>query len=424
LNTAATNQPAALGARVDTPLRGGRPEPIADPTLRVLLLNYEYPPMGGGAGNATRCTAIELARRGHAVHVLTSRLPAQPVVETVDGVTVCRVWSLRRSLHRCGLFGAGSYIASAFVELVRLARTYDYDVYHFYFGLPTAILALYVHFVLGKPYIIALRGSDVPGYDDTKWYMRPLHALLRPLTRYLWRNARCVTTLTRNLQELARKTAADVETVVIGNGIDAERYPRKPAEARPATTGLRLIAVCRLIPRKGLEFLIEAMDQLKHDGTVLEIVGSGQDQQLIEKLIEKRGLQDHVKLSGYVPSEQLYIHYHRADLFVLPSLSESFGQVLLEAMSCGLPVVATTVGGIPEVIRDRTGGVLVAPRSAAALVDSVRWLAANPKQRERMGRYNADKAREQYTWRTIASSYEALYYRIIDAATGTSERRC
>src|SRR3970040_1736063 len=78
--------------------------------LRILCLNYEYPPMGGGAGNATRCTAAELARRGHQVSVVPSRLPAQPVVETIDQVTVCRVMSWRRSLHECGLLGALSYI--------------------------------------------------------------------------------------------------------------------------------------------------------------------------------------------------------------------------------------------------------------------------------------------------------------------------
>jgi glycosyltransferase involved in cell wall biosynthesis len=394
-------------------------EAIIDRPLRVLCLNYEYPPMGGGAGNATRCTAIELARRGHVVHVLTSRLPAQPVVETVSAVTVCRVWSLRRSLHQCGMFGAASYIIAAFVALIRLARTYNYDVYHFYFGLPTGILALYVHFVLRKPYVLALRGSDVPGYDYTKWYMRPLHAMLRPLSRFLWSTASSVTVLTKNLQDLARETAPDLNSVIIGNGIDSERFPRKMRH--PRRTGIRLISVCRMVPRKGLEYLVEAMQELKRDGIVLDLVGSGQEQERIAELIRSRGLGDHVRLVGYIASEHLHRYYNAADIFVLPSLSESFGQVLLEAMSCGLPIVASSVGGIPETVRDKTNGLLVPPRDPEALVKAIRWLAASPKQRARMAQYNAEQARERYAWRAIASQYEALYYRAVGQSAGAFE---
>jgi glycosyltransferase involved in cell wall biosynthesis len=308
------------------------------------------------------------------------------------------------------LFGAASYIVSAFFELMRLARAYKYDVYHFYFGLPTAILALYVHFVLRKPYIIALRGSDVPGYDDTKWYMKPLHLVLRPLSRFLWKHASAVTVLSKNLQDLARVTQPNLDSVIIGNGVDDQRFPNHPLkDASP----VRLISVCRMVPRKGLEYLIDAMDELKNDGVTLELVGSGQDEQRMADLIRSRGLERFIKMSGYVRSERLHAHYNRAHIFVLPSLSESFGQVLIEAMSCGLPVVATAIGGIPETIRDKTNGLLVPPRDPAALVAAVRWLAANPKQRERMGRYNAEQARERYSWPAIATKYETLYYRAV-----------
>ena len=410
---AVQGQFARIGARVSD-------DALVQSPLRVLCLNYESPPMGGGAGNATRCIATELARRGHMVHVLTSRLPAQPVVETVESVTVCRVWSLRRSLHQCGLFGAASYVASAFLELIRLAHTYRYDVYHFYFGLPTAVLALYVHFVLRRPYVLALRGSDVPGYDETKWYMRPLHALLRPLSRFLWRTASSVTVLSKNLQDLARQTDPELDSFVIGNGIDNDKFPAKPASSGSRT--VRLISVCRMVPRKGLEYLIEAMKELKNDSIVLELIGSGQELDRIRRLVHDSGLEAYVKLPGYVASENLYAHYYRADIFVLPSLSESFGQVLLEAMSCGLPIVASAVGGIPETIRDWRNGLLIPPRDPAALAAAVRWLAANRDQRERMGRQNAEDARERFSWPKIAVQYEGLYYKAVDLADRQRQR--
>jgi glycosyltransferase involved in cell wall biosynthesis len=210
---------------------------------------------------------------------------------------------------------------------------------------------------------------------------------------------------------LAHQTASDVECAVIGNGVDNERFPRKPE--RPVTGPVRLISVCRMVPRKGLEYLIEAMQELKNDGIVLDLVGSGEDHARVEALVRSRGLTEHIKLPGYIASEFLYAHYHRADVFVLPSLSESFGQVLLEAMSCGLPIVATAVGGIPETVRDKTNGLLVPPRDSKALVEAIRWMAANRQQRERMGRANAAQAREHYSWSSVATRYEELYYRAV-----------
>ena len=371
--------------------------------------------MGGGAGNATHNTAVGLARCGHVVHVLTARLPGQPAVETLDGVVVHRVSSFRRSIMECGLIGAASYLLFALAALIRLGREHRYDVYQLYFGMPTGLLALYVHFVLKKPYVLALRGSDVPGYDHSNWYMAPLHRLLMPLTRYLWKRAAKVTVLSRGLDALARSTCPDVETVVISNAIDPDVFPAKPTATSAAQPGapLRLLTVCRMVRRKGLNFLIEAMQELRKDGIELDLIGSGQEWQSVAQLIEKRGLEDCVTMLGYVPRDQLYHYYHQADIFVLPSLSESFGQVLLEAMSCGLPIVATTVGGIPETIRPERNGVLIPPADPRAIVDAVRHLAAQPALRDEIGRRNAAHVRNRYSWAAVAGQYETLYQRAL-----------
>jgi len=367
--------------------------------------------MGGGAGNATHHTAVSLARLGHYVHVLTARLPGQPAVETLDGVVVHRVPSFRRSIMHCGLLGAASYLLFALAALIRLGREHRYDVYQIYFGMPTGLLALYVHFVLKKPYVLALRGSDVPGYDYTNWYMAPLHRLLMPLTRFLWKHASSVTVLSRGLGALARRTCPDIETVVISNAIDSKVFPAKQPAAPAAP--IRLLTVCRMVRRKGLNFLIDAMRELREDGIELELIGSGQESESVAQLIEQHGLGDCVTMLGYIPRDQLYRYYHQADIFVLPSLAESFGQVLLEAMSCGLPIVATTVGGIPETIRPERNGLLVPPGDAKAIVDAVRYLAARPALCDEIGRRNAAYVRDRYSWAAVAGQYEALYRRAL-----------
>ncbi len=380
--------------------------------LKVLLLNYEFPPSGGGAGNATFHTALEMSRRGHHVDVLTARLANQAMVDNVEDLTIHRVYSRRLGIHESGLFGALTYLLTAMRRMRQLARRNDYDLYHFYFGLPTGLLALYARFVLKKPYIISLRGSDVPGYDTNRWYLQPLHVILRPLSRWLWSNAASVVALSKNLRDLAHTTAPDLEIGVIGNAVCTDLFPQKPQ--RPLSNPVRLTCVCRLVKRKGIVHLLEAMQELKGEGFLLDIVGTGDQEQTIRRMISDRGLTKWVRMVGYVPRDFLAEHYHASDIFVLPSLSESFGQVLLEAMSCGLPIIASRVGGIPETIEDGVNGLLVEPGCAKSLVGTIRRLAEDPALCNKIGNENARLARSRYSWRAIADSYEEVYGQVIE----------
>lgn len=398
-----------------------KPVPIRKKRLRILLLNYEFPPSGGGAGNATYYTALELSRRGHRVDVLTARLPNQPDVDTVGSMRVHRVYSHRRSVHESGLFGAATYLVMALRRLRHLTRSNDYNLYHFYFGLPTGILALYVHLVLKKPYIISLRGSDVPGYDHTHGYLQPLHLVLRPISRYLWTRAAAVVALSKHLRDLARLTTPKLDISVIGNAVDDELFPGKPHERQPGP--LRLICVCRLIKRKGINFLIEAMQILDEEDITLEIVGTGDSHAEIDALVRASGVEHKITMTGYVPRECLAERYHAADVFILPSLSESFGQVLLEAMSCGLPVIASRVGGIPETIEHGVNGLLVQPGNARALVAAIQKLAANPELTRELGDNNAKRARSHYSWRVIADRYEDIYRRTLGSESTSDSRQ-
>jgi len=133
--------------------------------MNILILNYEFPPMGGGAGKATYNLAAELARLGHQVDVLTSKIKGQPAKEKIDGFTVYRVMSWRKGIHDCGFRGAFTFVLFAILKFMQLTRKNKYDVIHYFFGLPTGFLSLLPGPHKKIPYIISLRGSDVPGYD-------------------------------------------------------------------------------------------------------------------------------------------------------------------------------------------------------------------------------------------------------------------
>jgi glycosyltransferase involved in cell wall biosynthesis len=377
--------------------------------MKLLLLNYEFPPMGGGAGNATYNIAAQLVRMGHSVDVLTSRFGDQLSEESVRGIRVHRVSSFRRSIHDCGFIGAASYLFFAFFKLRRLVSENHYDLLHYFFSLPTGLLSLYSHGVRTLPYIVSLRGSDVPGYDPTALRLQSLHTMLKPLTRRIWRNAVFTIALSDGLKRLAHQASPDQPIEIIHNGIDPEIF-RPDENGIPGPDGrIRIITVARLIERKGLDVLLEAVSRIRHPDISLRIIGTGQIESKLRELARELKIDGKVEFHGYRNQSDLCKLYNDADLFVLPSMAESFGMVILEAMSCGLPVVATRVGGIPEVVTNGENGLLVQPGDVESLIAGIKTLSTDPVLRDRFSKNNISKVRRCFAWAHIAMKYEEIY---------------
>lgn len=380
--------------------------------MNILLLNYEFPPLGGGASKATYHMAIELVRLGHTVTVLTSRAANQPSEEMIEGVTVYRVTSWRRGIHDCGVIGAFTYILFALPKLRLLLKRNDYDVLHYFFSLPTGLLTLYSHAIRDRPYILSLRGSDVPDYDPSNQVLQLLHRPLRPLTRYIWRQAECTIALSNAFRQLAWDTAPDQSLDVIYNGIDTQFY--KPmARQRSDGTHVRLLCVSRLIKRKGLNYLIDALVMLSEAPIELDIVGTGNFEKSLKAQVEKADLGNRIRFLGFRPPHELRELYNRADIFILPSLAESFGMVLLEAMSCGLPIIASNVGGIPEIVTDGENGILVQHACPNELAGAIERLVNDRLLRQQMTQNNLAKIHAMFEWKSIARQYQNVYERVL-----------
>ncbi|MFC2108598.1 glycosyltransferase [Candidatus Bipolaricaulota bacterium] len=153
------------------------------------------------------------------------------------------------------------------------------------------------------------------------------------------------------------------------------------------TTPIRLLFVGRLVPVKGLAYLIEALALLVDDGLPvhLELVGAGPQRRALESLTAERGIASVVEFSGEIPfGSDLLAHYRMADIFVLPSLSEGTPRVLWEAMASGVPIVAACVGGIPDLISHGETGLLVNPRAPGQLAESIRRLIEDKELRKRL----------------------------------------
>jgi glycosyltransferase involved in cell wall biosynthesis len=375
--------------------------------MRILILNYEYPPMGGGAGRCTRYLARALVRQGVRIDILTSRYGKAAEEEEEPGLRVLRLPTWRKGIHDCGYRGAASYLLLAGLKVRSLVRENRYDLLHYFFGLPTGLLS----YALGKyrdaPSVVSLRGSDVPQYDPYNRSLQAVHRVLLPATRNIWRRSARVVANSEQLRDLALRQVPGIEITVIPNAIDSEAF--RPEGRKPADGRIRLLAVCRMIERKGLHVLIDAFAGLEGAPAELTLIGDGSAEGEIRRRIGERGLGGRVRMLGYLPQEDLPLHYNQADVFVLPSLAESGGEAFLEAMSCGLPVVSTTAGGIPEYVAHGEGGLLVAPGDVAGLRGAIAALVRDEQARIRMGTFNRKRILEHYSWEKRALQYLEVY---------------
>jgi glycosyltransferase involved in cell wall biosynthesis len=306
-------------------------------------------------------------------------------------------------VHDIGLLGALTFVAFAAPRLRALARQNHYDVCHYYFGLPTGLLSCVPGAHRDRPYVISLRGSDVPGYSVN---LRRYHRLMLPITRRIWRGAHRVLANSQDLRRLAQASVPGVRIDVILNGAATSTAVRSPPSP---DAPVRVLTVSRLIERKGLDTLIKAIARSRNRTLHLDIAGEGPEGAALQRLTRACGLADRVRFLGFVDRIRLSSLYAHIDMFALVSRAESCSMAMLEAMAAGLPVIATRVGGNVELIQHERNGLLVEPGNVETLACALSTLAADPQQRLRFGACNRALVEQRYGWRSVAQRYESVF---------------
>jgi len=375
--------------------------------MKILILNYEFPPLGGGAGKATFNLAKELAGLDHQVDVLTSGIRGQPAKEKMAEFTAYRVMSWRKGIHDCGFRGAATYVFFAALKLRQLTRQKRYDVIHYFFGLPTGFLSLLPGPQNKIPYVISLRGSDVPGYDKYNKNLQKVHRILAPITRKIWKNAGQMIAVTNSLKKTAQLTAPLQKFHVIPNGVESI-FLKVLSSTDHDKPHLKLISVARLIERKGIHHILYALADLKDPDISLLIVGSGSAEAELKKICNDLSLEKVVTFYGFCNSRKLPALYADSDVFILPSQAEAFGNVFAEAMACGLPVIGTNIGGIPDLV-GRKNGILTKSGDIDQIKHAIVTLKNSHQLRMQMQLANRKKITEQYSWKSVANQHIALY---------------
>jgi glycosyltransferase involved in cell wall biosynthesis len=385
--------------------------------LRVLVLCYEFTPVGGGGAKVAENLIEQLLRRGDEVDLVTMGFDDLPLIQRRGNLTIHRVPCGRRKVASCDPHEMLFYILRALPLVLRLVRERQPDINHTHFIFPDGVLAAIVSRITGLPFIVTAHGSDVPGDNPDRFQL--LHRVLKPLWKFVVRSAECIVCPSEYIKELLLESAPGTPCAVIPNGIDVDRYAsHKPREKR-------ILVVSRLVERKGVQYLLHALKGLQHDYEVC-VVGDGDYLRTLKALAAE--LDVAVNFTGFVDNKS---HRFRellevSEIFVFTSSAENFPIVLLEAMSAGLAIITADDTGCREVVGDTA--IKVPSQNPEAIRTALVELMQDPERRAALGRAARGRAESKFTEEAVADQYHETYRRYANRdarkrARVTSERR-
>lgn len=428
-----------------------------DRSMKVLFLNYEYPPLGGGAGNATFYIFKEFSKiPGLEIDCITSSLDEKYHLEKIgDTIRIHRlpIGKNKKNLHFQSqkdilMYARKAYFFSRKLTKQSKKENKPYNLTHAFFSVPCGFMALLLKWEFGISYIVSLRGADVPGYSER---FLVLYHILKPMVKLVWARADSVIANSQGLKTLALSSKPDQEIGVIYNGIDIrEFYPKYNRDEHV----FKILCLSRLTPRKGVTYLIDAVHKLSKKypgihphtnfiqddilnknsllsnklsstlstgyevgvGVKLKIVGEGDSKQQLVDQVKNLSLEDNVEFTGLIRHENLAPIYRKAHAFVLPSLNEGMSNVILEAIASGLPIVTTDTGGSKELVRDGVNGFIVRMKDGDDIAEKLERLITNPGLCSRMSK-ESRKIAEGLSWEKVAREYAEAYGKIINKKT-------
>jgi glycosyltransferase involved in cell wall biosynthesis len=388
---------------------------------RILIVTYEYPPLGGGGGVIFRDLAEELARSLE-VTVLTSGRPGLAPRERRGNLEVVRTRvAMRKADSTASHASMLSFFPSSMYAGLRLLRERRFDLVHTSFAIPSGPSGLLLARLFRLPHVLSLHGGDV--YDPSKALSPHRTPLLKQTVRRVIHGSDRVVAQSSDTRDRACSIYGDRQVDCVPLAVRRPSFDRLPR----AALGLDLeedhfvlVTVGRLIPRKGLDQLIEIVSQLDAPRVRLVVVGEGPEREALEAKARDAG--DAVRFTGFVSQERKWQILAASDLYVSTSLHEGFGLVFLEAMEVGLPVVCYDRGGQVDFVSDEVGR-LVPIGEAKQFRDEIRSLASNPELRARLGEAGKLVAAD-YSIQRYAERYREIYAECLrERATPTKRMR-
>ena len=298
------------------------------------------------------------------------------------------------------------------LNLLRVIKKENPDVIHAYWVIPCGIVAA---MLTKKPLVITSLGSDVFALHN---------AMFRKMQKKAYKDAKKVLVLSNALKnEIAHRfPQIEKKIVIMPLGIDSGFKPGGFAkDLRDKHKGRIILTIGRLTEQKGVQYLISALPSIiqQHPDARLVIVGDGSYKKELESMIKKHKVKDYVTFVGPVAHENIADYLSVADVFVFPSLSDSrlgtegFGLAAVEALAVGTPTVATNIGGIVDIIKDKETGLLVSQKNSKAIAEKVNLILSDDALRQKLSIQGKRHVKKNFTWESIARRLERVYDQVL-----------
>jgi N-acetyl-alpha-D-glucosaminyl L-malate synthase BshA len=373
-------------------------------TLKIGITCY---PTYGGSGIVATELGKELADRGHEIHFISYALPMRLNAARAN------IQFHEVEVTNYPLFDHAPYTLALATKMAEVAEVYGLDLLHCHYAIPHSVSAFLAKSMLktrSLPIVTTLHGTDITLVGSDRSYL--------PITRFSIDQSDGVTAVSQYLREATISIiGAKKDIEVIYNFVNCDKYkPSTNQDFRNCFAAARekiLIHVSNFRAVKRPVDVIDIFSKVQAEmPAILLMVGDGPERSNAEWLARHRDIERKVRFLGKQDNIEELIGI--SDLLLLPSETESFGLVALEAMACEVPVVASRVGGLPEVITDGVEGFLVQPRDVAKMAECSLTILGNDRHRREMGKRAREKACTNFRSEKIISSYEDYYRRVLE----------
>jgi L-malate glycosyltransferase len=396
--------------------------------MKIAILTSSFPYRKGDFhGKFIYYQAHGQVERGNEVYVICPHLPGLEFHEEIDGIIVTRFpyfypYRLQRLSTESGMYFSLVHSLLAWIQLPlfflsewyttdRIICRYNIDIVHSHWIVPQGLVGMVCKKIRHKPHVVSSHVADAQVF--LKWkLLKPVIRLILSGTDILTTNSTYTKKVIENLLFLP------IPCVVIPMGVIAPKEMSIP----PATTDSpRILYVGRLIEWKGVDTLVQAMVEVLQENprAFLTIVGIGEELGNLEKLVHELRIEDHVEFLGQVSDERLLDLYAGASILVLPSrpsqgiVMEGLGVVLLEAMSHGVPVIGSNVGGIPDIIDDGKNGYLFPWNDEKILAEKMISLLSDTALSRQFRQNGYETVRTRFSWDEISREFFEVYSRAL-----------
>lgn len=382
--------------------------------MRILGINYEYPPIGGGGGFVTRDIYECMAREGHEVTVVTSGYGALSKEEKVNGVKVARVPVLNRDkLEVASMASMLTYLPSCILQSVRKFDRKTFDIINTHFAVPSGPAGHVLSKVFRIPNVLSIHGGDI--YDPSKAMSPHNSRLLRKAVSFLLNAADSVIAQSNDTRQNAYHYYEVKQDIgIIPLGIRKPAFIRKNrADFGFAPEDIIFCTIGRLVKRKNLDDALAVFARLNGgEKYKFIIIGDGPEKEHLQFLADSQKLGNSVRFVGNVNDEEKFQLLDIADIYISTAMHEGFGLVFLEAMECGLPIMCYNRGGQNDFLQNDKTGYVVEIGDVESFAAKAGELAADHNRRSVMGNYNKELVKEYYI-ESCAGKYLSLFQSMI-----------